>query len=381
MKTLGLHMIARNSEETLARTLECVKGLFDQIVVVDTGSEDNTISLAKSYGAEVYEFPWIDDFSAARNFALDKITTDWAMWLDTGDVVKPESVAALMELRQTPLFQGKDFDMIWIPINRKLDEFGNPLFSMIVPRIVRMGAKPIWERPIHETVTTKEPAEPRNALWDKAAVDDPFSDLVGGAKRNLRILDKMIAAGDDTPRTMFYRAQELRDLGRAQEAIDQWTAFLGTNPQTWEYYDALMNIGRCYYNRNDETLQDKTNAAGVWLNAIGHDPTQPDAWFSIATLFSETGQHDKAMVFWRACMEMVPDADGRPRNKLMYDDGPCAATAFALAHIGRNKESLDMFRKAEKAAVIKGRYKVQMDELKTIIKNQAKPNATQTAKR
>jgi glycosyltransferase involved in cell wall biosynthesis len=379
VKTFGLHIIARNSEETLARTLEGVKGLFDQIVVVDTGSEDNTISLAKSYGAEVYEFTWIDDFSAARNFALSKITTDWAMWLDTGDVVKPHALEQFHVLKQSQMFQSNDFDMIWVPINRKLDDHGNPLFTMIVPRIVRMKAEPIWERPIHETIVTKNPAEPRNALFDLAVVDDPYSDLVGGALRNLRILDRLIAEGDDTPRTMFYRAQELRDLGRAQEAIDQWTAFLDTNPQTWEYYDALMNIGRCYYNRNDETLQDKTNAAGVWLTAIGHDPTQPDAWFSVATLYSEIGEHAKAIVFWRACVGMVPDADGRPRNQMMYGDNPLGAIAFAYAGIGQSDKALDFFREATKMSGDRNKYKVQIDELKAHIK--ATKNATRTAKR
>lgn len=379
MKTLGLHIIARNSEETLARTLDGVKGLFDQIVVVDTGSEDNTISLAKSYGAEVYEFTWIDDFSAARNFALSKITTDWTMWLDTGDVVKPASLEQFHVLKKSQMFNSNDFDMIWTPINRKLDNFGNPLFTMIVPRIVNTKSSPVWERPIHETIVTKNPEEPRNALFDLAVIDDPYSDLVGGAIRNLRILDRLIAEGDDSPRTMFYRAQELRDLGRVQEAIDQWTTFLDTNPQTWEYYDALMNIGRCYYNRNDETLHDKTNALGVWLTAIGHDPTQPDAWFSIATLYSEMGEHEKSVVFWRACIGMSPDPDGRPRNQMMYGDNPVGAVAFAYASSGQVEKALEYFREATKMSPDKNKYKVQIEELKTHIK--AMKSATQKAKR
>lgn len=371
MKTLGLHMIARNSEETLAQTLECVKGVFEQIIVVDTGSEDSTIEVAKSYGAEVYEFPWIDDFSAARNEALSKITCDWAMWLDTGDIIKPPSVKGLLGMKNSDLFQSDNIDLIWVPINRKLDDQGNPLFTMVVPRIARMKAKPIWERPIHETITTTDPPAPdiRNALFDTVVVDDPYSDLVGGAVRNLSILDRLITEGDDSARTKFYRAQELRDLGRTQEAIDQWTDFVTTNPQTWEYYDALMNIGRCYFNRNDEALGDKTNAAGVWLNAIGHDPDQPDAWFSIATLFHESGQKEKSIPFWRATMDMVSDADGRPRNQMMYKDGPYAALAYAYVDLNDPEKALEMFRKANKIADDKTKWKVQIGELKDHIKN------------
>ena len=378
MKTLALHMIARNSEETLARTLECVKGLFDQIIVVDTGSNDKTIEVAKSYGAEVYEFEWIDDFSAARNFALSKVTCDWAMWLDTGDVIKPESLVKFLEMKSSAMFASTEVDLVWVPINRKLDDNGKPLFTMVVPRIARMGAKPIWERPIHETIITKDPELPRNALFDVATVDDPFSDLVGGAQRNLRILEKMIAEGDSSSRTMYYRGQELRDLGRTQEAIDQWTEFLGTNPSTWEYYDALMNIGRCYFNRNDESLQDRTNAAGVWLSAIGHAPEEPDAWFSVATVFHETKQYAKAIPFWRACMDMVPLPDGRPRNQLMYKDGPYAAVAYAYIELGEYDKAAEHFRLANKAGDDKSRYKVPIEELKAHIKAQ---NATPQTKR
>jgi tetratricopeptide (TPR) repeat protein len=196
--------------------------------------------------------------------------------------------------------------------------------------------------------------------------------------RNLRILEKMIAEGDSSSRTMYYRGQELRDLGRTQDAIDQWTEFLGTNPSTWEYYDALMNIGRCYFNRNDESLQDRTNAAGVWLSAIGHAPEEPDAWFSVATVFHETKQYDKAITFWRACIDMVPQPDGRPRNQLMYKDGPYAAIAFAYVELGDYQKALEYFRLANKVADDKSRYKVQIDELKAHIKAQ---NATQPSKR
>jgi glycosyltransferase involved in cell wall biosynthesis len=88
-----------DEENNLPRCLESVRGLFDEIVVVDTGSTDRTIEIARSFGAKVFEFAWIDDFAAARNEALAYATGDYAFWLDANDVVEPpqrEKLTALL---------------------------------------------------------------------------------------------------------------------------------------------------------------------------------------------------------------------------------------------------------------------------------------------
>jgi glycosyltransferase involved in cell wall biosynthesis len=69
--------------------LESVRGLFDEIVVVDTGSVDRTREIAREFGAKVFDFEWVDDFAAARNEALARATGDYAFWLDADDVVDP----------------------------------------------------------------------------------------------------------------------------------------------------------------------------------------------------------------------------------------------------------------------------------------------------
>ena len=70
MPTLALAMIVKDEEKDLPALLESVKGVFDEIVIVDTGSTDGTKEIAKKYGAKVHDFPWIDDFAAARNFSF-----------------------------------------------------------------------------------------------------------------------------------------------------------------------------------------------------------------------------------------------------------------------------------------------------------------------
>src|SRR5882757_3140262 len=86
---ISLTMIVRNEENNLPRCLESVRGLFDEIVVVDTGSTDRTAEIARSFGARVFDFVWVDDFAAARNAALARARGAYAFWLDADDRLDP----------------------------------------------------------------------------------------------------------------------------------------------------------------------------------------------------------------------------------------------------------------------------------------------------
>ena len=91
-------MIVKNEEENLPNCLASVEGIFDEIVIVDTGSTDRTKEIACEFGARVFDFPWIDDFAAARNAVLAHATGDYVFWLDADDVVEPPERAKLLAL-------------------------------------------------------------------------------------------------------------------------------------------------------------------------------------------------------------------------------------------------------------------------------------------
>ena len=77
MITISLCMIVKNEEKILRRCLDSVADLVDEIVIVDTGSQDETKRIAAEYTKFVYDFQWVDDFSAARNFAFSKATQEY----------------------------------------------------------------------------------------------------------------------------------------------------------------------------------------------------------------------------------------------------------------------------------------------------------------
>ena len=88
---LSLTMIVKNEEARLGRCIESVQGLVDEIVVVDTGSTDRTVEVARRYGAKIHYFEWCEDFSAARNEAIRHASGDWIMWLDADDLFPKEN--------------------------------------------------------------------------------------------------------------------------------------------------------------------------------------------------------------------------------------------------------------------------------------------------
>ena len=101
--TVSLTMIVRDEEKNLPSCLESVRGLFDEIVVVDTGSKDRTREIAREFAVRVFDFVWVDDFASARNAALARATGDYAFWLDADDVIDPperEKLQALLDSLQ-----------------------------------------------------------------------------------------------------------------------------------------------------------------------------------------------------------------------------------------------------------------------------------------
>lgn len=97
--TLGVVMIVRNEEQNLAHILTDVQGFADEIVVVDTGSTDNTVAIAESFGARIGNFAWTDDFAAARNHSIDLANSDYLLWLDADDRIDETELHKLKELK------------------------------------------------------------------------------------------------------------------------------------------------------------------------------------------------------------------------------------------------------------------------------------------
>lgn len=99
---LSLCMIVKNEQSSLPNTLNSVKGVVDEMVVLDTGSTDRTVEIAQEFGAKVYHFEWCNDFSIARNEALKYVRGKWVLVLDADEVLMPEIVPQIKKAMKRP---------------------------------------------------------------------------------------------------------------------------------------------------------------------------------------------------------------------------------------------------------------------------------------
>ena len=114
---ISLCMIVKNEEKNLPRCLDSVKGVVDEMIIVDTGSTDKTKEIALSYGAKVYDFEWIDDFSAARNYGIEKAKGEWIFILDADEELEENSKKRVRKILRDSKFDG--YEIVIRSLERK----------------------------------------------------------------------------------------------------------------------------------------------------------------------------------------------------------------------------------------------------------------------
>lgn len=256
---LSVCLIAKNEEKFLGQCLRSIKGIASQIIVVDTGSTDRTVAIAEEHGAEVHHFTWCDDFSAARNAALEHATGDWVLVLDADEELSPEGIA---ELKQA---MNAANTISWrLPI---VDAGKEAEGFTYVPRLFRNAPGLFYVSRVHEQVFSS--VEVRREEWG-------MQTGVGTAKlihhgytaevikdrnkiaRNLRLLELAIEEIPGDPNLLMNYGLELIRSERPVEGLSRYVeafAALATKPANevtpelretllTQYSSQLMKLGR-----------------------------------------------------------------------------------------------------------------------------------------
>jgi glycosyltransferase involved in cell wall biosynthesis len=220
--TLALVMIARNEARCIQRCLDSVRGLVDQMVVLDTGSTDATVSLAQMAGAEVSHFSWVDDFAAARNAALALSRCDWNLVLDADETLLqgPRTAQALLALRACePDFVGR------IAVRSSFDGGANApsqATSSWLSRVLPRGAR--FEGVVHEQVAGTWPRRDLELTADHDGYQ--AAQMQSKGDRNARLLQAALRAQPDD-------AYLLYQLGKDHEVHDRFEPALEAYVQAW----------------------------------------------------------------------------------------------------------------------------------------------------
>ncbi|MBO4988269.1 MAG: glycosyltransferase family 2 protein [Lachnospiraceae bacterium] len=218
--TISVCMIVKNEEKNLAGCLDCLTSIADEIIIVDTGSADGTKEIANKYTDKVYDFEWVDDFSAARNFAFSKASMDYIYSADADERLDKENQAKFLQLKEILL---PEIEIVQMYYCNQLEN--NTIYSFdkeYRPKLYKRLREFVWREKIHEAVTLS----PIVYDSDIEIIHKPHGNHGG---RDLQIFAKMVANGETISKRLreiyakeLFIAGKESDFVQAEEFFKQW---------------------------------------------------------------------------------------------------------------------------------------------------------------
>ncbi len=289
MAEISLTMIVKDEEKTLERCLEGVRKVVDEIIIVDTGSTDKTKEIAARYTNNIFDFEWINDFSAARNFSRAKATKEFFFWLDGDDVIRPEELEKFSFIKAT-LDSGR-YDVVEMFYNTVFDKEGNVITRVTRNRIFR-GSLPFkWEGRVHEVVNIF--VAPERVLHSDITIDHRREKPVDPG-RNLEIYNAMFRDhAKFSSRDLFAYGRELYLNSRYDEAASYFLKLLDRSDAACEHkIESLILLSDCYLSRGEIGKQKE-----ALFKTLEFDIPRAEFCCRIGKVFFDASDFEKAL-YW-----------------------------------------------------------------------------------
>ena len=285
---ISLCMIVKDEEPTLERCLSSIKDAVDEIIIVDTGSKDKTKEIAKKFTDKVYDFKWINNFSAARNFAFSKATKDYQMWLDADDVVpNPEKI---IELKEKLKVESPDIVMM-----KYITHF-EPLHSVMRERLLKREKNYKWEDAVHEFIPLYG-----IILNSEIEIHHKKEKISETSTRNIEIYESQDKE-NFTPRQIYYYARELKDHQRWEESAKWFEKFLEKDAWQEDKIQSCLNLSTCY-----EKLGKDEKILKILIKSFEYDSPRAEVCVSIGYYYKKAKDYKKALKWFELATNLNKD--------------------------------------------------------------------------
>jgi tetratricopeptide (TPR) repeat protein len=290
-------MIVKNEEANLPALLRTIEPLGAELVVVDTGSTDATVEIARNAGARLVSWEWRSDFAAARNVSLEQATRPWILWLDADDRVPAASVRAILEAASGAPDKalsfliknttdegstGSEFSQIRMFPNHPRLRFAGAVHEQVYPALVSLGL----------------PLEYTDILVHHTGYTDPET-IKAKQARNRGILERRVASGESGAMQWYQLATTMQDLGDVEEAEKGFRKALDL-VRAGDADQHLASILPSHLAALRLSKDDVHGAYAVYRETLDPDPStwHPNQTSLVAQVWAKVDGIDAALEYW-----------------------------------------------------------------------------------
>lgn len=309
--------IVKNEAKNLAKSIKSLKNQVNEIVVVDTGSTDNTITVARKLGAKVYSFPWQDDFSQVRNFALSKAKGDWLILLDADEYFTSKTAGNIRQvIRQAQQADGLLIQMVNYDVDKA--EIQDYFYQL---RIVRNQQGLHYEGKIHEELKLSDGKSMKFFRIPPEMLEiyhTGYASSVSRQKleRNLKLLQQAVDNGQSEADLARYFCDCYLGLGDMEKCTYYGWLDVKKGRQSVNFGSRCHRVLMAYYGgRNDEeSISKRRQLAEISTEQY---PEVPDFWAEYSECLYQAGEYAQAIAAMEKALQLMQDYQGMEPSMLV----------------------------------------------------------------